>query len=657
MSSLTEYVETQNPRKDVKDVKEFIQSLDWKIYNREMVFGEVIKVYQMSYLNEMQTAEYYACGASSIDGLRLMDISSEYDREKWSYSTILEIEELEAKTGERITGMLTGMYNIKPEHLGDPEKFAVLEPPSEAWSIPSPCGTEYYPFQRAAMWEMIHRPRLLLADDMGLGKTIQTCGMLNAVRPDRVCVIATAGLKKVWQRELHKWLVYETPIRVLSGKDMALYEKAKPGIFITNYESVRDFEAREFLHDEWDQVILDESHNIKNHKSKTARAILGSWAPNGEKLPGLQAPRKLMLTGTPMPNRSMELWTTFSYLFPEVFTEEIYPDYRREFKGTASRVYVRNGGVLKRWFQSIAVRRRKAACQKDMPPKERETQLVSVNAMNMSRLHEMENQALAEAFGGYAQSISFTQWSAIRAECARIKAANNAEYVLRFLFNNPGDKIVVFRHHEVTRKALSEALHACKIRHEYYEGGMSEDAKEDAVDNFQNDPECRAIIVSIKAGGLGITLTASTKAIFAEIDCVPSSLLQCEDRIHRIGQDRQCQITYLYIHGSIEEHMGNIVAAKLPQIEGVVDDDSVNPEHLVEVEVDLAGILETFRENQLGWDRLRDIHDILRTATKPDGHGGLERKYDWHVVGRFAEQYPEYKQGVRKKEREGKKAS
>ena len=657
MSNVVEFIEQRNPERDTHDVSDFLLSLEWKVYHREMAFGEVIKAYQMSYLNEAQTAEFYECGAASVKGLRIQDISSEYEREKWSRPTIVEIEEIEAATGERIVMMLTSMFHIKPEHLGDPEKFNVTEPPAEAWSIPSPIGTEYYAFQRAGIWEMINRPNLLLADDMGLGKTIQTCGMLNATRPERVAIIATSGLKKVWQRELHKWLVYDTDIRVLSGKDMALYEKGKPGIFITNYESVRDFEAREFLHDEWDQIILDESHNIKNNKSKTARAILGSWSPSGEKLPGLQAPRKLLLSGTPMPNRAMELWTTFSYLFPDVFTDEIYTDFRKEFKGTASRVYVRNGRTLKKWFKSIAVRRRKALCQKDMPPKERETQLVSVNAMNMSRLHEMENQALAEAFGGYAQSISFTQWSAIRAECARIKAANNAEYVLRFLYSNPTEKIVVFRHHEVTRKALSEALYACDIKHEYYEGGMSEDAKEDAVDNFQHDPECRAIIVSIKAGGLGITLTASTKAIFAEIDCVPSSLLQCEDRIHRIGQDKQCHITYLYIHGSIEEHMGNIVSAKLPQIEGVIEDDQVNPEHLVEVEVDLAGILETFRDNQIGWDRLKDIHDILRTETKPDGHGGLERKYDWHVVGRFAEQYPEYKKGVPKKEREGKKAA
>ena len=112
-----------------------------------MGFGEVIKVYQMTYLTENQTAEYHACGASRVDGLRIMDVSSEHDREKWSYSAIQEIEELEAETGERVTRIVTGMYNIKPEHLGNTDKFAILDPPADAWAIPSPCGTEYYPFQ------------------------------------------------------------------------------------------------------------------------------------------------------------------------------------------------------------------------------------------------------------------------------------------------------------------------------------------------------------------------------------------------------------------------------------------------------------------------------------------------------------------------------
>ena len=635
----------------------FVQSLDWQVYNQELSFGESVNVWQRAILTESDAAEFYGSGASRIKGLRTIDVATESERDRWSGQVLKDINLIEEETDEKVVMILTGGHRVRPEHLGDPDKFSVDEPPPESWSIPSPVGTEYLPFQRASIWELINRPMCMLADDMGLGKTIQAIGMLNYLRPDRVCIIATAGLKKVWLNELNKWLVYDIPIRVMNASHMLTYKQGVPGIYVTNYEAVRDRDARDFLHDEWDQIILDESHNIKNGSSKTAKAILGGWDAAGNKLPGLQAPRKLMISGTPMPNRAIELWTTFSYLFPQVFNERIYTDYKREFASGGTRTYVRNAKALKRWFRAITIRRRKITCLRDLPEKERETQMVSVNAMNMTRLHEMENQALAEAFGGYSQSISFSQWSAIRAECARIKASNNAEYMLRYLFANPGEKVVVFRHHQVTRKALSEGLSVCGIKHVYYEGGMTPEKKDDAVYQFQNDPECRAIIVSIKAGGLGITLTESKKAIFAEIDCVPSSLLQCEDRIHRIGQTEKCSITYLYIHGSIEEHMANIVAAKLPQIESVVDDDDVKHEHLVEAEVDISAIFEGFRKDQQGWDRLRDIHDILRTATKPDGQGGLERKYDWHTVGRFGEYYPEYKKGVPKKERDAKAAA
>ena len=641
----------------LEDIAYFIQSLTWQCYHTEMVFGESVLMRYKTYLTEEQAAEYYSSGTSRLSDVRSIDFSSQYERERWGMDTQRDVERFEEETGEQIVMLLVTQQSIKPEDLGDASNFNISEPPPESWSIPAPPGMKYLPFQRASIWQMIHRPNLLLADDMGLGKTVQTVGMLNYLEPDRVVIIATAGLKKVWLKELHNWLTYKISIREMKAADMLKYRKGQRGIYITNYEAIRSEEARDFLHDHWDQVVLDESHNIKNFKSKTARAILGTYDRHGKKMPGLQSKRKIMLSGTPIPNRAEELWTTLQYLYPEIFKDEIFPDFKREFTSNTSRGYVRNARVLRKWFRAISIRRRKANMLKDLPPKERNTQMVSVSAANLTRLHEMENAALAEAFGGLKQSIAFTEWSAIRAECARIKAGNNAEFMLHFLYENPTEKIVMFRHHAVTRKALSEALNVCGFEHVYYEGGQTPEQKEEAVFEFQNNPNCRAIIVSIKAGGLGITLTDANHAVFAEIDCVPSSLLQCEDRLHRIGQKRDVKVTYLYIHGSIEEHMAHIVAAKLPQIEAVVDDDDVKREHLVEAEIDLGAILVEFRKDQQGWNRLRDIHDILVNSTRPDGHGGIEKKYDWHIIGRFREYYPEYIRGIPKKEREGKKAA
>ena len=611
--------QNENDFDDFDGAKGFLAGLDWNVYRAEMMWGEYVRVTYFTKLDPKQAGQFYTLGLSQVQDFQL------------------------EHTGDGGIIILASR-TIHPEDLGDADQFSNITPCAEAWSIPAPEGVTYFDFQRASIWELIQRNNCMLGDDMGLGKTIQACGMLNYLQPKRVAIVAPAGMKNVWRSEMKKWLVYDTPIRVINS-GMKNYRPGRPGIYVTNYEALRGQDARKFIEDEWDQVILDESHRIKNDKSQTARAILGGVDDDGNKRSGLQAPRKLLLSGTPMPNRGLELWTTFSYLFPQVFTDQIYSDFKSAFQGRGSRHYVSNSEYLKKWFRAISIRRRKSTVLEGLPPKKRKTQLVSVNAENLTRLHDMENKALADGYGGWGQIISFEQWSAIRAECARIKAANNAEYVLRFLIRNPDKKLVVFRHHEVTRAALSEALSIMDVPHVYYEGGMSQDKKFDVVDKFQNDPNCRVIIVSIKSGGLGITLTAAHHAVFTEIDCVPSSLLQCEDRLHRISQDSTVNITYLYVHGSIEEYMAKIVAAKIPQIERVIDDDDVDPENLVEAEVNISGILDNFRKDEKGWGRLRDIQYILRTSTTEDGYGGLKRKYTDYIVSRFEHDYPEYRQG------------
>ena len=618
----TEMVSTVHyqSEEEEQDAVAFLRSIDWQVYKSEMVYGDYISVMYAARLDIEQASEFYKAGLSQIEGLQVTH----------------------ANDGGII---VTARRLIYPADLGDASKFANIDPPAKSWMIPAPEGITYFDFQRASIWELIQRPIALLADDMGLGKTIQACGMLNYLRPDKVCIVAPVGMKSVWRAELKKWIVYDIPIRMTNSDDVMYHRQGLRGIFITNYEALRNPDAKNFIEDDWQQTILDESHRIKNPDAKVTRAILGGIDENGNNRSGLQAPRKLMMTGTPMPNRAEELWTTFAYLYPKVFTSEIFGDYKRSFAGSGSRVYVANSQRLKKWFRAVTIRRRKSTALQGLPPKKRTTQMVSVSAQNMTRLHEMENHALADIWGGWGQSISFERWSAIRAECARIKAANNSEFVIRFLMTNPLKKLVVFRHHEVTRKAMSEALTVMDIPHVYYEGGMSTDKKFEAVEQFQNNPTIRVIIVSITAGGLGITLTAAHHAVFAEIDCVPSKLLQCEDRLHRISQEESVNITYTYIHGSIEEYMAAIVSAKLPQIEEVVDDDDVKREHIVEAELDIFEIFDKFREDQQGWNRLFAIWRVLMTETTADGYGGLKRKYADYHAQRFTARFPEYHKG------------
>ena len=154
----------------------------------------------------------------------------------------------------------------------------------------------------------------------------------------------------------------------------------------------------------------------------------------------------------------------------------------------------------------------------------------------------------------------------IRKELAIAKIPFVIEYVQNML--DEGEKVVVMAHHrEVVDQIQAEfGLAAVKLY-----GGMSEVEKSANVDRFQADPSCRVFIGSIHAAGVGITLTAAQKMLFAELDWTPANMLQAEDRIHRIGQQGNALIQQLVFDGSLDAKMADTLVRKMEVIERALD--------------------------------------------------------------------------------------
>ena len=371
--------------------------------------------------------------------------------------------------------------------------------------------------------------------------------------------------------------------------------------------------ARRSGEQEWDYIILDESQKIKNVNASTTKSVIEG------RLDGkpIQAERKLFMTGTPMPNRAEELWTTFNYLRPDAFPDRMAYNYNQVFGSRGYRNYAYNHEELSAWFKSISIRRLKQNVLHDLPDKVRRTSMLTVKQSELSELHEVENQAYASAYayGAGVLRIPFRLWSKVRAETARVKAIPSMEYILQWLYEHPEEKLVVFRHHEVTRLILEEGLKTCGFKYTLFEGGMNDRDKTDSVRDFQ-DGNARVIIVSTTSGGLAITLTAAHHCIFAEVDPVPANLIQAEDRLHRIGQTKDVEIDFLYTYGTIEAVMAGIVAAKLPTIEAIVD-GKISGERIVEDNTDLDQLL-----SELSPERLYKIYCHLRDAEDWSDHLG-----------------------------------
>ena len=449
-------------------------------------------------------------------------------------------------------------------------------------NIPAPKGFEYMPFQKAGVAYALKRRGTLIGDEMGLGKTIEALGIINAdPKIKSVLVICPATLKRNWQIEAFKVLVQANQFNphVVDSQNLGI----KTRFTIVNWDILWKFMPHAIEHGPFDLVIADEAHFCKNAKAQRSKALM-------QLLEG--AGRRVLLTGTPIVNRPMDLYNLIKATDPHLFPN--FMEYAKrycaakrnrfgwDFSGAS---YLEElHGLLR---ANIMVRRLKADVLTELPAKTRtvveidadsrdlRAAVAAEGSVDMDRLH-----ALTGAWSEQVETLSedkgfkdIAEASVKRHQTALAKVDAVVKFVTELLESE--DKVIVFAHHHDVVAGLREGL--AEFNPVEVTGNTSISDRQLAVEDFQNRPECRVFIGNIQSAGVGLTLTAARTVVFAELDWVPGHVSQAEDRAHRIGQKDNVNVYHLVVDGSIDSWLARTIMKKQAVIKAVTDEGGALP--------------------------------------------------------------------------------
>lgn len=419
---------------------------------------------------------------------------------------------------------------------------------------------------------------IIIADEMGLGKTVQALALLQATQQFPAVIICPTSLRLNWKREAQKWLPGKS-IDVLYGvKPYAVRED----IAIIGYDVLHGWcdtlQAK--------SVVIDESHYTKNGSARRTQAAL-RLADRCREGGGFVA----LLTGTPVLNNPTEL---IAQLRIAGMLDEFggVAKFKKDYKELAMLP------VLNRRLRATCfVRRRKTDVLTELPPKRHAYITVEGDPQMMREYAKAERDVvsfiaqrareIAESSGATTKEARQAAWQAgLRAEAAqhlvaittlkRLAAKAKMPAVKSWLedFSESGKKLVVFAwHREVVDQVAEQFAGGAKVQ-----GGMSDEEKQRWVDAFQNDDDQRMLSCSLKAAGVGLTLTAASDVMFIEQGWTPADIDQASDRCHRIGQQDSVTAWHLLCSETIDEYIAQLIDRKRIIVNAVTDGTSQGDE-------------------------------------------------------------------------------
>lgn len=504
---------------------------------------------------------------------------------KWWTTDFMAAKKIDPLMMDRVAAIELELQSKKIEEAVEASTAANCE-----IDVPSPEHLYFLPYQKAGIAYALTRKHVLIGDEMGLGKTIQAIGICN-VSPEakKILIICPASLRLNWRREFLKWDVYGRKVFIAHKEEVDWASEEL--VVIINYDMVKKYRPYIQIH-HWDILIADECHYLKNPKALRTQSILGGG--KGEaKLDPILAKRKIFLTGTPIINRPIELWPLVKALDPEGLGSS-WKKYVFRYCGAEQTRFGFNikGATNLQELQirlraTIMVRRMKSDVLKELPPKRRQVILLepskeASNAISSEFKAFEKSKAMIEAARVQVElakasedeedykraienmqktsSTAFEEIAKERHRVALAKVPQALEYIEDLLDDG---KLVVFAHHKDVVRAIFEKFpQAVKVT-----GDCSMEERQAAVDKFQEDPECLLFVGSIRAAGVGLTLTKSSRVLFLELDWTPGAMSQAEDRCHRIGQTDSVTIQHLVLDGSLDQSIAETIIRKQEIIE------------------------------------------------------------------------------------------
>ena len=423
----------------------------------------------------------------------------------------------------------------------------------------------------------------ILADDMGLGKTIQALSYLHEYKERHeqllAIVVCPTTLIYNWENEIKKFAPSLT-YHIHHGGDRSKNKKIflDNNVIITTYGTLRS-DIKFFVEMQFDYVVLDESQAIKNPISKVTKAA------------GLlNAKHKLCMSGTPLQNNTFDIFAQMNFLNPGMLGSMDH--FRNEFSMPIDKLGdAERKEHLRKILYPFILRRTKEQVAKDLPPK---TEMILWCEM------EDEQRNIYEAFRndyrenilgsieskgiGKSQLTILQGLMKLRQICDSPAIMNSEEpypnvsvkidELARELEENCGDhKVLVFSQFLGMLALIRKKLDAVDIPYEYFDGSTSATDRQVAINNFQNKEHVRVFLISLKAGGVGLNLTAADYVYIVDPWWNPAVEQQAIDRTHRIGQTKNIFAYRMICKDTVEDKIIQLQERKKQLAKDIVADD------------------------------------------------------------------------------------
>lgn len=431
--------------------------------------------------------------------------------------------------------------------------------------------------------------------EMGCGKTLTTIAVAGALynlgKIDRVLVVAPTSVCSVWPHDLNQFAAFPWEARVLLGdkkKRLKALDELKNWPFkalriaVINYESThRDgiFEALAAYRP--DLIVCDESQRIKNPSAAQSKAL--------HKL-GDAAPFRMILSGTPVQNNAVDLYSQYRFLDPAVYGANFYAFKNRYCimggYGQHQIVGYRNMDELVEKEHSVAYRVTKEECL-DLPQQTFINRYVQFTDAEQAIYEQLRKSSFLELETGenvtattiltmYLRLMQLTGGFLTADESTRPKQVNTAKLdaladIVDDYVVDAGKKLVIFARFRAEIAAIENLLRLRKIQYGSIYGDVPMEERGKIVEDFQTNPDTKVFVAQIQTAGLGITLHAASTAVFYSYDYNYANYAQALARIHRIGQRLPVTYIHLVVDGSIDEKILAALENKEDMAKTVVD--------------------------------------------------------------------------------------
>ncbi len=424
----------------------------------------------------------------------------------------------------------------------------------------------------------------ILADDMGLGKTIQALSFIHHIKETngtlKVLVVCPTTLMYNWENEIKKFtptLTYYIHHGSIRDKSQIIHPNVD--VIITTYGTLRS-DIKSFVEPEFDYIILDESQAIKNPSSKVTKAASL-----------LKAKSRLCLSGTPLQNNTFDIFAQMNFLNPGMLgTMEFF---KQEFSVPIDKFGEKEQKEhLRRLLFPFILRRTKEQVAKDLPDKtemilfcemgdeQRKIYEAFRNDFRDKILGVVEQQGIGKSqltiLQGLMKLRQICDSPAIMKDDEKFPNVSiKLDELVREITENISDhKALVFSQFLGMLALIRERLEELGVKYKYFDGSTSATDRQIAIDGFQNDDECRVFLISLKAGGVGLNLTAADYVYIVDPWWNPAVEQQAIDRTHRIGQTKNIFAYRMICKDTVEDKILKLQEKKKALAADLITDDA-----------------------------------------------------------------------------------